>query len=34
VERLAALDRSYVTAASPVGRPHVTSAFPLLEEGY
>jgi isopentenyl diphosphate isomerase/L-lactate dehydrogenase-like FMN-dependent dehydrogenase len=35
VDRLSALDRSYVTAASPVGRPHVTSAFPLLqEEGY
>lgn len=34
VDRVAALDRSYVTPASPVGRPHVTSAFPLLEEGY
>jgi glycolate oxidase len=34
VDRLAAVDASYVTAASPVGRPHVTSAFPLLDEGY
>jgi isopentenyl diphosphate isomerase/L-lactate dehydrogenase-like FMN-dependent dehydrogenase len=34
VDRLAALDDSYLHAASPVGRPHVTSAFPLLEEGY
>ncbi len=34
VDRLAALDGSYLHAASPVGRPHVTSAFPLLEEGY
>jgi len=31
---LAALDRSYLHAAAPVTRPHVTSAFPLLEEGY
>jgi glycolate oxidase len=31
---VAALDGSFLTAASPVGRPHVTSAFPLLEEGY
>jgi glycolate oxidase len=35
VDRLAALDRSYLAVASPVSRPHVTSAFPLLdEEGY
>jgi glycolate oxidase len=34
VARLSALDRSYLAAASPVGRPHVTSAFPLLDEGY
>jgi glycolate oxidase len=35
VDRLSALDRSYVTVASPVRRPHVTSAFPLLaEDGY
>ncbi|MBI1847217.1 MAG: alpha-hydroxy-acid oxidizing protein [Candidatus Rokubacteria bacterium] len=34
VDRLAALDGTYLHAASPVGRPHVTSAFPLLEEGY
>jgi isopentenyl diphosphate isomerase/L-lactate dehydrogenase-like FMN-dependent dehydrogenase len=34
VTRLAELDRSYLHAASPVSRPHVTSAFPLLEEGY
>ncbi len=31
---LSALDPSYLHAATPVGRPHVTSAFPLLEEGY
>jgi glycolate oxidase len=34
VTRLSALDRSYVAVASPVGRPHVTSAFPLLAEDY
>lgn len=34
VSRLGALDRSYLTVASPVTRPHVTSAFPLIEEGY
>jgi glycolate oxidase len=34
VDRLGALGASYVHAASPVTRPHVTSAFPLLEEGY
>ena len=28
------LDRSYLHVASPVTRPHVLSAFPLLEEGY
>jgi glycolate oxidase len=31
---LAELDTSYLHPASPVNRPHVTSAFPLLEEGY
>jgi isopentenyl diphosphate isomerase/L-lactate dehydrogenase-like FMN-dependent dehydrogenase len=31
---LGALDRSYLAAATPVCHPHVTSAFPLLEEGY
>ena len=31
---LAALDRSYLHAATPVNLPHATSAFPLLEEGY
>jgi isopentenyl diphosphate isomerase/L-lactate dehydrogenase-like FMN-dependent dehydrogenase len=35
VNSLTALDRSYLAVASPVTRPHVTSAFPLLEEeGY
>ncbi len=34
VTGLAALDRSCLHVASPVGRPHVTSAFPLLEAGY
>lgn len=37
VDRLAALDRSYVCAAPPTCLPHVLSAFPLLhieEEGY
>ena len=34
VERLAVLDRSYVHPAAPVVLPHVTSAFPLLDEGY
>jgi glycolate oxidase len=34
VDRLGALDPSYLSVASPVTRPHVTSAFPLLEEGY
>jgi len=31
---LGVLDRSYLHAATPVGPPHATSAFPLLEEGY
>jgi glycolate oxidase len=30
----AALDRSYLRAASPVAPAHVTSAFPLIDEGY
>ena len=34
VNSLGALDRSYLAAATPVSHPHVTSAFPLLEEGY
>jgi isopentenyl diphosphate isomerase/L-lactate dehydrogenase-like FMN-dependent dehydrogenase len=34
VTRLTDLDRSYLHAASPVTQAHVTSAFPLLEEGY
>jgi isopentenyl diphosphate isomerase/L-lactate dehydrogenase-like FMN-dependent dehydrogenase len=34
VPNLAGLNRSYLHAAVPVARPHVTSAFPLLEEGY
>jgi len=34
VRDLASLNRSHLSAASPVTRPHVTSAFPLLEEGY
>ena len=35
VDRLAALDPSYLHSATPVNPPHATSAFPLLdEEGY
>jgi isopentenyl diphosphate isomerase/L-lactate dehydrogenase-like FMN-dependent dehydrogenase len=35
VDRLSALDRSYLHPATPVVMPHATSAFPLLdEEGY
>jgi isopentenyl diphosphate isomerase/L-lactate dehydrogenase-like FMN-dependent dehydrogenase len=34
VDRFAALDRSYVHPATPVATAHVTSAFPLLDEGY
>jgi glycolate oxidase len=34
VDRAGALDRSYVHPATPVTAPHVTSAFPLLQEGY
>ena len=34
VSSLGALDRSYLAAAAPVRHPHMTSAFPLLEEGY
>ena len=34
-DRLAAVNPSYLHAATPVRPPHVTSAFPLLEEeGY
>jgi isopentenyl diphosphate isomerase/L-lactate dehydrogenase-like FMN-dependent dehydrogenase len=31
VDRLAALDASYVHPAPPVALPHVFSAFPLLD---
>ncbi len=35
VDRLSALDPSYLHPAAPVGPAHATSAFPLLdEEGY
>ena len=34
VDRYSALDASYLHPATPVVRPHATSAFPLLEEGY
>jgi glycolate oxidase len=35
VDRLAALNTSYLHAAPPVRPAHMTSAFPLLEEeGY
>jgi glycolate oxidase len=34
VSSLGALDRSYLHQAPAVTPPHVTSAFPLLEEGY
>src|SRR5262249_3506187 len=34
VNRIAGLDRSYLHTATPVTVPHVTSAFPLLGEGY
>jgi glycolate oxidase len=33
-DRLGALDGSYLRAAAPVRPAHVTSAFPLLDEGY
>ena len=31
---LSVLNRSYLAPAAPVCHPHMTSAFPLLEEGY
>ncbi len=34
VTKLAQLDRTYLRPATPVTVPHVTSAFPLLGEGY
>ncbi len=34
VTRLKDLDRTYLHAATPVRPAHVTSAFPLLDEGY
>jgi glycolate oxidase len=34
VTGLGALNRSYLASAMPVCHPHMTSAFPLLEEGY
>jgi glycolate oxidase len=33
VDRIAALDRSYLSPAAPVTAPHVHSAFPLLDLG-
>ena len=34
VTRLSQLDTTYLRPATPVTLPHVTSAFPLLGEGY
>jgi isopentenyl diphosphate isomerase/L-lactate dehydrogenase-like FMN-dependent dehydrogenase len=34
VSRIGAVDRSYLHPATPVTPPHVSSAFPLLHEGY
>ena len=34
VDRFGALDRTYLHPATPVRPPHVTSVFPLLDEGY
>jgi isopentenyl diphosphate isomerase/L-lactate dehydrogenase-like FMN-dependent dehydrogenase len=34
VDRLSAVDGSYLHPATPVIAPHATSAFPLIEEGY
>ena len=34
VDRLSAVDGSYLHPATPVVAPHATSAFPLIEEGY
>jgi glycolate oxidase len=35
VDRLGGLNRSYLHAAAPIVTiPHVTSAFPLMGEGY
>jgi glycolate oxidase len=34
VDRLGGLDRTYLHAAAPVTPAHITSAFPLLGEGY
>ena len=34
LDRIGAVDRTYLHPATPVRTPHVTSAFPLLEEGY
>jgi isopentenyl diphosphate isomerase/L-lactate dehydrogenase-like FMN-dependent dehydrogenase len=34
VSRIGDVDRSYLHAATPVTPPHVSSAFPLLHEGY
>jgi isopentenyl diphosphate isomerase/L-lactate dehydrogenase-like FMN-dependent dehydrogenase len=34
VDSYAKLDKSYLHSASPVYRPHVHSAFPLIEAGY
>ena len=34
VSRIGAVDKSYLHPATPVTPPHVSSAFPLLHEGY
>jgi isopentenyl diphosphate isomerase/L-lactate dehydrogenase-like FMN-dependent dehydrogenase len=34
VSRIGAVDKSYLHAATPVTMPHVSSAFPLMHEGY
>jgi glycolate oxidase len=34
VSRIGAVDKSYLHAAMPVTMPHVSSAFPLMHEGY
>ena len=34
VSRIGAVDKSYLHPAMPVVAPHVSSAFPLMHEGY
>jgi len=34
VSRIGAVDKSYLHPAAPVVAPHVSSAFPLMHEGY